>query len=416
MSDWLAFAVLGALALLAGGLWAQRVLPARLAGIFMAGLFLRLIGSTARLGVIDEVYSGMSDAKGYFDFGRAYAALLRSFDFGFMFGEGTMDGRWWGTQFIRTVTGVVVFFTGDSIRATFLAFSLFSFAGLVLCVRGFGAVFGERAEARFASLVWLWPSLWFWPSSIGKESLMLLCTGITVWGYLGKGQPRWLVVALGLAATAAIRPHVATVVAGALLVAESLGPAKSFNWRKVAGSVIAIALTLYSVQASLSQLGLADADLEGVQEHFEFRASKTEQGGSQISMSRGWASVPMAFITILARPFLWEARGIALLSALEITGFWLVVLSRRHNAWSIMKNWRSSAFTRFGMAFVLGISLMYGLAFANLGIIARQRAVLLPFLLTLITGPLFGEEAEKADEVTPPAQPPRLDPVQKVDV
>jgi hypothetical protein len=28
---------------------------------------------------------------------------------------------------------------------------------------------------------------------------------------------------------------------------------------------------------------------------------------------------------------------------------------------------------------------MYGLAFANLGIIARQRAIILPFLLSLLT-------------------------------
>ncbi|HXK17611.1 MAG TPA: hypothetical protein VNG33_07405, partial [Polyangiaceae bacterium] len=157
-------------------------------------------------------------------------------------------------------------------------------------------------------------------------------------------------------------------------------------WRRITGIVIAGALAAYSLQAGLKQMGLGDADLEGVQEHFEFRAGQTEQGGSRIEKSSGVLAIPMAFVTILTRPFLWEARGVALLSSLEITLFWGIVWLRRRTAWALVKNWRQSAFTRFGAAFSFGISLMYGLAFANLGIIARQRAVILPYLLTLVTG------------------------------
>jgi len=399
MADWLSFVVLGVLAMAGGGLWAQRVLPPKLAGVLIIGLGLRLIGSMARLGVLDEIYSGLGDSKMYFEIGRGYADQIRSLDFGFMLGEGTMSGQWWGTEFVRSVTGVVIFFTGESIRAGFLVFSLFAFAGLVLCVRAFGRVFGEEAELKFARWVWLWPSLWFWPSSIGKEALMLLASGVTIWGYIGKGSPRWPIVLAGLLLTGAIRPHVATVTAGALLAAESLGSGSLLNWRRITGILIAAALAVYSVRTGLNQMGLGDADLEGVQEHFEFRAGQTEQGGSRIATTSGWASIPMAFITILARPFLWEARGIALLSALEITAFWVIVWRKRSTAWPFLKNWRHDPFSRFGLVFTLGISLMYGLAFANLGIIARQRAVILPFLMTLVTGHLLG--AESSSESAP---------------
>lgn len=388
MTDWFAFLVLGVLALLTGGLWAQRTLPPKLAGLLVLGLALRLIGSTVRLEVMEAIYSSSGDSRMYFEVGRRYAELIRSFDFGFMSGEGTVTGQWWGTQFVRSVTGCVVFLTGESIRAGFLAFSLFSFMGLVFCVRAFGRVFGEAAEFKFARWVWLWPSLWFWPSSIGKEALMLLATGLTVWGYIGKGTPRWAIVLMGLALTAAIRPHVATVTAGALLGAESLGAGSILRLRRIAGIMVAAALALYSLQSGLQQMGLGDADLEGVQEHFEFRASRTEQGGSRIATTSGVASVPMAFVTILTRPFPWEARGIALLSSFEITAFWTIVWMRRRAAWAFLKGWRHNRFARFGLIFTLGISLMYGLAFANLGIIARQRAVILPYLLTLVTGHL----------------------------
>lgn len=395
MADWLAFSVLGVLALLGGGLWAQRVMSPKLAGLLIAGLALRLLGSTARLGIIEQVYSGVGDAKMYFQMGRAYAELMRSFDFGFAFGEGTMNGQWWGTQFVRTVTGFVLLFTGDSMRAGFLAFSLFAFLGLVLCVRAFGAVFGEQAELKFARWVWLWPSLWFWPSSIGKEALMLLGAGIVLWGYMGKLRPRWVIVVAGLALTGAIRPHIAAVTACALLAAESVGTGSLLNPRRIAGMIVAGAIALYSLRSGLNQMGLGEADLEGVQEHFEFRAGQTEQGGSKISAASGLAKVPMAFVNVLLRPFLWESRGIALVSALEMTIFWVIVISRRHTAWAFLKAWRSNPFTRFGLVFVIGIALMYGMAFSNLGIIARQRSIILPYLLSLVVGQLFETEPAK---------------------
>jgi hypothetical protein len=386
VEDWLAFAVLGVLALASGGLWAQRTLSPRLGGLFIVGLALRLGGSTARLEVMEGVYNSSGDSRVYFELGRVYASMMRSLDFGFMLGEGTINGQWWGTQFVRSVTAVIVFLTGESIRAGFLAFSLFAFAGLVLCVRAFGRVFGAEAELKFARWVWLWPSLWFWPSSIGKEALMLFATGLTIWGYIGKGAPRWPVVLAGLALVSAIRPHVGTVTAGALLAAESLGSGSLLKWRRITGIAVAAVLAIYSLRSGLRQMGLGDADLEGVQEHFEFRAGKTEQGGSRIATTSGWAALPMAFVTILARPFLWEARGIVLVSALEISAFWVIVWIRRRAAWASIKEWRNNPFTRFGLAFTMGMSLMYGLAFANLGIIARQRAVILPYLLTLATG------------------------------
>jgi hypothetical protein len=408
MADWLAFTVLGVLALVGGGLWAQRMLPPKLAGLLIAGLALRLVGSTARLAVIEQVYSGVGDAKMYFEMGRAYATLIRSLDFGFAFGEGTMNGQWWGTQFVRTVTGFVVFFTGDSMRAGFLAFSLFSFLGLVLCVRAFGRAFGEHAELKFARWVWLWPSLWFWPSSIGKEALMLLGAGITIWGYMGAGRARWLIVVMGLAVTGAVRPHIAAVTACALLAAESVGTGSLLNFRRIAGIVVAAALALYSLRAGLTQMGLGDSDLEGVQEHFEFRAGQTEQGGSKITASSGLAKLPMAFVNVLARPFLWEARGVQLLSALEMTIFWVLVFARRETAWAFLKDWRSNPFTRVGLVFVLGIALMYGMAFSNLGIIARQRSIILPYLLALVTGQLF-ESEPVVQQVTALLRPrPRL--------
>lgn len=405
MSDWIPFVIIAIMALFAGYLWAQRRLPPELTTLFMIGLLLRFVGSIARLQVIEQVYSGVGDAKMYFDAGRAYADQIRALDFGFLFGEDTINDQWWGTQFIRSVSGFVIFLTGDSFQAGFLVFSLFSFLGLVLCVRAFGAACGPKAEVTFARWVWLWPSLCFWPSSIGKDALMVLAAGLAAHGYVGNGKARrWLFVGASIVLCGAVRPHVAAVVAGSVLVAESLARGSFANLRRIAAFLVAVALVAYSVRAGLDQLGLGDADLEGLQEQFDFRAGQTEQGGSRIAAASGWSAIPMAIITILVRPFPWEARGIALLSAAEMTLFWGIALVQWRPIWSFLKNWRDNAFSRFALPLVLGISLMYGLAFANLGIIARQRSVILPFMLMLLAAARLGRR-ESTPTVLRPVRP-----------
>jgi hypothetical protein len=216
---------------------------------------------------------------------------------------------------------------------------------------------------------------------------MLLGVGLVAWGYVGGGRhPRWLVIALGLAIATAIRPHVAAVVGCCVLAAESLRAGGLLGFRRAVGLLMAAGVAFWTVSTSLDQLGLGEADLEGLQEQFEFRGEKTEQGGSRIEVASGWRAAPTGIVTILMRPFPWEARGIQVLSAAEIWLLWLIVFTRWRVAWVSLKAWRANSFTRFAVPLVLAMALMYGLAFGNLGIIARQRAVILPFLLTLVSG------------------------------
>jgi hypothetical protein len=404
MADLLIFGLLSVLALVLGTLWAQRRLPAGWLSLFVVALALRAIGSTARLEVMERVYSGVGDARMYFEFGRAYAEQLSNLNLGFITGEDSPTNNWWGSQFVRTVTAFVVFLTSDSLRGTFFVFSLFAFTGLVLCVLAFDEATRQNGLAH-ARWVWLMPSLWFWPSSIGKEALMLLAAGLAVYGYVGReGRPRWWICACGIFLAGALRPHVAAVVALSILIAESIRPGPGLSARRIGGLLAAVVVLAASVQGGLTMLNLDDADLDGIQEQFEFRASQTSQGGSKIALATGWSAAPMAFITILMRPFPWEAQGAGLLSSAEITLIWVFIFARWRGALELLRNWRSNAYLRFGLPFLLAMSLMYGLAFANLGIIARQRAVILPFLLTFLHR-LYS--AEPAPALAPTVVEPR---------
>lgn len=139
---------------------------------------------------------------------------------------------------------------------------------------------------------------------------------------------------------------------------------------------------------SLRAFGLEGPDLEGVSEYQQFRASKTMTGGSQVaSPSGGLASLPVAYANVLLRPFPWEAHNPqALLSALEILVFWALILRRRRRIRRALSLWRSHRIFRFSVFFVLLYAALIGITAFNLGIIARQRVLVWPFLFCLVEG------------------------------
>lgn len=379
------FAILFLLALIAcivAAAVGQRLGGRRMSGILVLGVLARLLGSTLRVEVAERVYNRVGDAYVYFAYGARYSGQLLSGDFA-LFSDYT--GRWWGSVFIRWVTGLVMVVTGQHYRAVMFAFSMFSFVGLVLIACAYSNALQRRADT-FTVAVALWPSLCFWPASIGKDTLMILALGLTTYGFVGRSERIRLVpLVFGFALAACIRPHVA----GALVAAAGFAEWARLDRRRGRGTaallfavVAGAAVTVYS---GLTQLTGGDLDLESVREQIEFRSTQTQSGGSAISIARGLSSIPMAFVNVLLRPFPWEAHHIfALFASLEVWTMWALVLARRREALRIVRSWRSSRLVAFAIPTVLMITLLYGVAFSNLGIIARQRVIILPFVFVLI--------------------------------
>jgi hypothetical protein len=388
MQELFAFIVVSVLIGLAA-IIAQRRIGGPLGQLIVLGLLLRIVGATLRLEVIEHAYGGGSDSKSYFLYAKEYADRMANLEFGFVLGdEYSPNPQWWGTQFIRTVAAVVVFLVGENIRAAFLVFSCLSFAGQALIVDAFGNVFGRDNRHHLARWVWFWPSLWFWPSSIGKEALIMLSIGLVVWGYVGKrGAPDWRALVPGLALAAAIRPHVAMVFALCVAAAEFVRYRPQGSQGKLLRILVVAGLVALTLRLGLSQLGLDDADLEGIEEYFEHRAATTDQGGSRIGRAKGVLALPLALVNVFLRPFPWEARGIQILSAGETWFFWFIFLQNRRGIGPVLRAWRENRFLALAAPLGLSLAMLYGLAFANMGIIARQRIVVLPFLLVLLALP-----------------------------
>lgn len=240
----------------------------------------------------------------------------------------------------------------------------------------------------------------------------MLGIGLACLGYVGPSgrAVNWPLLLAGIGLTFCVRPHVALVLTLATLVAHWLGTWGRLSLRRVVEAVVAIALTGVAFIGMRAQFGLEHADFEGMREFVEFRSEQTLTGGSNIGgVPLGLEGVPLALVNVWMRPFVWEAHNAtAAFAALEIAMFWLLVLHRRQAAWRSLRYWRSHRLLRFCLPFLLLYTLMIGIAFGNLGIIARQRAPIFPFMLMMLAAaPAVARAGATARSRTEGAAPPK---------
>ncbi len=385
----LGFLVIGAAALIAAAAIGGRPgfpFPQRL---FVGAVALRLVGSTARYEVLERLYDGVGDASGYYASGWILAQRVWQLDFGVFSAEQWLGGprSWWGTSAIRNLSGVVLSVIGPTMRGEFLFFSLLSFAGLVLMALAVLRLSDRRTAVAFATLAWLWPSLWFWPASVGKESVIVFGIGLVLYGFAGNGdRMRWLPFLAGLGVAFSIRPHVALALVAATGIGLWFGSRRRMTPGQLVQAAVLAAVLMVTFRGLSSEFGLIDADLEGVQEFVSYRAQQTLLGGSSLgAVPSGVTALPMAFVNIWLRPLPWDVHNaMAALSAVEVALLWWILWRRRRDLRVGLVNWRRNRLLQFAVPFLFGYTMMIGLTFGNLGIIARQRSPLFAFVFLLL--------------------------------
>jgi hypothetical protein len=374
---------------------ARREHDDRLAQLLLLALALKLLGAVVRYWVAYHIYDGRIDAGEYHLTGAQLAMQFRAGEFDTHF-VGSLSG----TNFISFFTGLLYTITGPSIYAGFLLFSWLAFWGMFLIYRAFVIVIPDGNKRSYARLLFFLPSMLYWPSSIGKEAWMLFTLGLVAFGLARMLTTRaWrglVIAAVGLWLGTLVRPHVAGMAALGLVVAYllarpprrlgALGPVV-----KLLASVVLLvgAFMLLGKTASyLREKGIEPQD--GVNSVLGESARRTGQGGSSFQVDvRGpsLSNFPVAAVTILFRPFLFEAHNAqAGVTALESTVILCLVITRRRAVWRAIRHPRRRPY----VAFILVYSALFVFAFstiANFGILARERTQLLPFFLVLLAIP-----------------------------
>lgn len=355
-----------------------------LIGIAYLGLALRFVGAYFR-------YSNAADAIEYHEVGVELAESFRRFDFGVDTGRNIP-----GTGSIRWLSGLVSVFSGDSMFAKFLVFTAISFAGALLFYRAFALAVPDGGRRRYALLIFLWPAMAFWPSSLGKEAALMFTIGLTSYGaarlYTRKRGGLTL-LALGILGSTMVRPHVALMLLITVFIAYlfvgGTGTSKPFVVSKIVMITVLLAAGAVLATTTADFLGLEDISTESINEVQEGTQAQTTQGGGQFSSVEvdNPARYPAAFVTVLFRPFPFETHNTeSVLSSIE--GFVLIVLMLLSlpRLVRLPRLLFQNAYIAYALSTVLLFCYIFSVI-ANFGILARQRVQVLPMVFVLLALP-----------------------------
>ena len=359
----------------------------------MAGAFARYLMVT--------VLFGTGDSIAYYERATTLVHTWRSFNVP----EGTVGGA--GTRFVDVFTSFLFLPAVPTFLFGFLMFATLSFIGSIFFYLAFRRWFTDpKLLLLYAVFVFFMPSLLFWPSSIGKDAIMVFALGIAAYGGARLLEGSYLkgaaIATPGLLLAAAVRPHVAALFVAAIVFAlfltgQRIGNSGTFARLIALGVAVAIlSFVAFTAAENLS----VDTTSGGLDDFLEDTERRTAQGGSAVTGSpvSSPLDLPEATLRVLFRPFPYEARTpAALVSSAEGVVLMIFLIARlpkiAHNIARIRFHPYMLFVTLYTVGFVIAFSAIFSLA-----ILARQRVQVLPFLLAALVGLGWGRITRPGEE------------------
>jgi len=317
-----------------------------------------------------------------------------------------------GTGAVVSLATLFVTSLNLSFLGACLLFNIFGSVGLLAMDAALQAATADKSRLmrRFATLIVILPSVSFWSSALGKDSLAFLAAGLSLWAVSG-ARPKNTLLAFGVMIMLLVRPHIAGIMvialAGSLVVQRRL----PFAQRVFLG-LAALSATAVMVPFAMNYAGVGeDAGASELLSYVEQRQSLNTQGGSSIDIAS--MSPPMQLYSYLFRPLPFEAGSIFALAA-SLDNLVLLFLFVA-GLLKLLKNRRILPGNRaFMWMYVLLSWLILAITTANLGISVRQKWMFTPMLIFLLLSALGKRRQPRParhaqpSPPTPHTQPRRL--------
>lgn len=355
---------------------------------------LLLVSLVLRFGFVYYRSEHAVDAIEYHVEGERLARFYRALDFGVSTGKDVP-----GTGAMRAVSGGVHVLVADDYFASFLLMAWLGFLGCWFLYRAFETAVGDGDRSRYARLVLLWPSMCFWPSSLGKEAWMVFTIGVASYGAARVYQRLaggYTLLGLGLLAASFVRPHLALLAIVAFVVALLIGRRDSVRDSITPASVakivgIALVVVIGSVLVSRTQklLDIEDFSATSIEAASNDVTNRTSLGGSTFTPAnpRTPLGFPQTAVTVLFRPFPTEASGFEqLFTSVEGIALGLITVFSLKRLLTLPRRVRAQPYIGYALVYVLLWIMAFGVI-ANFGILTRQRTQMLPFYFALLSVP-----------------------------
>jgi hypothetical protein len=357
--------------------------------LLYAGVAAKIIASLLRYLTLIDGYGKVGDATEYHQYGVTYVQGNA---------KPLTDLR--KTNFIRWFTGVTYKDFGIDIVTGFLIFSLIAVIGSYLWFRATADSVPFVNKRMYFAFVMFMPSIAFWPSSIGKEALMQFGLGAAALGASNLLRQR-LVRGLLIGAPGAwilwvVRPHLLAFAACATGLAYLISRRQRPGETEIRGSlarplglVLVALIAVWAVTQAANFLGMPDFSLKSIEQTLSEQTAKTSQGGSQFDTNGGEVhltplSLPQGAVTVLLRPFPWEVdSAFQIFASLEAAAITTLIIIRWRCLTTSLRHIRSSPFLFYCWTLIALYSITFS-SFANMGLLVRQRSLVLPALFVLL--------------------------------
>jgi hypothetical protein len=379
-----------------------------LAPMFALGAAAKMIGSVARHWVLMVQYRGIGDAVGYHNRGLELADSWREGVIPAV-PEGLIS---FGTRFTGWFTGLVYAPYEPSLQGGFFLFGALALFGQFLFYAAYRRWAPPKTHFRYLALILFWPTLVYWPSSIGKEAFLMPFIGLAAYAAsrlferYGFG---WIILfGAGAGLVFVVREHVTALMAVALMgtlfaskAAPGTGGRRVILVLVMVGAMIPVAAGLNERFGVSFEDSVSSEDFDGIRDDLE-RA--TGQGGSAVSggVVRGPLDLPGGFLKVLYRPLPNEASNTQMLIAsFEGTALLLLTLWTAPRWLPTLRKARSEPYLLFCIAYTMGFVIAWSWIL-NLGILARQRSLVIPFLLVIFAYGWYDKSTDEPEKSSEP--------------
>jgi hypothetical protein len=380
----------------------SRVLASMEIQLFLAAVSVRFAASVALylfgIAVIvgDEDASGWVNGIGFYNewIGRGYSVI----DLPSLLLQGYSSSSGAGDSYIGYHYLLAGLFLVTDIPARLSAAALSNLCGgltVVLIYRTCSLLFSDWVAVRTAWMICLLPSMILWGAQTIKEPVVLFLEVATLYGCVRLQHARFTpgivaAIALPLLALVPLRFYVVYVLGGALLVAFLLSYARSRKTKL--GAALAVVTCVVPVLVSSGVLArdramLAKYDLKRIQliREYDYHTSgsgvrwnydMSTREGQTMSVVNGVADFFLA-------PLPWHMSGGSfrmLVTLPEALTWWALIV------WGLWPGLKHLVRQRFEhvqilVLFTVGMSLVYGSTFYNIGLAYRQRSQVVPWIV-----------------------------------
>jgi hypothetical protein len=366
----------------------------RLLNLLTISLVIHLLCAPAQIFVVDHIYNGVADYNRYLFQGTYIANNVRAGHFTL---ANTGVTSILGDGMVSIISGSVLTVLGPNKLAEFLVFALVAFIGDVCFYRAFSITFPEANRRRYALMAFLLPSLLFWTADISKEAIMTFALGVAAYGVarvLMRAPRGYILIIVGAAISIVIRPHeLALLLVGftiAMLFRGRDASQKMRGARRILTFVflgLILGVTGYVTEKYLGGSTSLSTILNKVHASNN-TGTGAGFGSSSVSYSANPLFYPKDIYTVLFDPLPVTAHGGSeYIAALENTVILVLVLSSLRQLASVFRvaRWRPYVMA----CLIYSASFLYVFAaLGNLGLIERERVLLLPLFFVLLCIPL----------------------------